>query len=139
MALLLRKSDRVQVKVEDLSLEIAPLSFAAKMEINEVIGLADQNDVNASMKAAKIAMGSSIKGLKGVECLDGEEYKLEFIGDKLSDECIDDLLNLEACPKIMSACMALIGGVSEEIIDPVTGKKLEGVEVKLPKKLKAKK
>ena len=58
-----------------MELEIAPLSFAAKMEINEVLVNAKPEDLQASMKASKIAMMHSIKSLKGVECIDGEKYE----------------------------------------------------------------
>ena len=139
MALLMRKSDRIEIKIEDLVLKIAPLSFSAKMEINEVLSGTKNDDLHASMKAAKLAMMHSIKEIKGIECFDGEEYSLEFDGDKLSEECIDDLLNLEACPKLMGVCSSLLAGVSEKIVDPVTGEEMEGVEVMLGKKIAKKK
>ena len=133
MALLLRKSDRVKVKIDELELEMAPLSFAAKMEINEVLIGASENDLGASMKASRIAMKHAIKSIKGIECLDGSKYELELEGDLLSDECVDDLLNLEHCPKLMIASTSFLKDIPTEIVDPSTGKKLEGVEVKLPK------
>ena len=39
----------------------------------------------------------------------------------------------------MVVCTALIGGVPSEIIDPASGKVMKGVEIKAPKKKKAKK
>ena len=139
MALLLRKSDRVKVKIEELELEIAPLSFAAKMEINDILISADKEDMGASMKASKVAISHAVKSIKGIETLDGDTYALEFEGEILSEECVDELLNLEHCPKLMMVCTALIGGVPSEIIDPATGKAMKGVEIKVPKKKKAKK
>ena len=139
MAILLRKTDRVKVKIDELELEMAPLSFAAKMEINEVLIGAGENDLNASMNASRIAMKHSIKSIKGIECLDGSKYVLEFEGDLVSDECIDDLLNLEHCPKLMIASTAFLKDIPSEILDPSTGKKLEGVEIKMPGKKKVKK
>ena len=139
MAILLRKSDRINVNIEELKLKIAPLSFAAKMEINDILVGASEEDLGASMKASKIAIAYAIKEIKGIETLEGDEYELEFDGDKLSDECVDDLLNLEHCPKLMIVCSGLLAGVPNEILDPATGKKLEGVEIKMPKKSKARK
>ena len=139
MAVLLRKKDRIEVKIEDLKLKLAPLTFAAKMEINDVLIGSKEGDLTASMKASKIAIGYAIKELEGIETIEGEKYELEFEGDKLSDECIDDLLNLELCPKLMVACTSLLSGIPSEIVDPATGKAMEGVEIKMPKKMKAKK
>ena len=139
MAILLRKSDRIKVQVEELELEIAPLSFAAKMEVNDVLVSAKPEDLSASMKASRIAIGHAIKSIKGIETLDGEAYELKFENEKLSDECIDDLLNLEVCPKLMIVCSSLLGWIPNEVINPATGKALEGVEIKMPGKKKAKK
>ena len=139
MALLLRKSDRVKVKIEELELEIAPLSFAAKMEINDILVGAAKDDMGASMKASKVAIAHALKSIKGIETLDGDAYALEFDGDILSEDCVDELLNLEHCPKLMTVCTSLIGGVPSEIIDPASGKAMKGVEIKTPKKKKAKK
>ena len=139
MAILLRKKDRITILIEGINLKFAPLSFAAKMEINDVLVNADETDLAASMKASKIAIAHAVKEMEGIETLDGEKYALEFEGDKLSEECVDDLLNLEICPKLMVACTSLLGGIPSEIVDPSTGKALEGVEIKMPKKRKAKK
>ena len=139
MAVLLRKKDRVAVSIEGIKLKLAPLTFAAKMEINDVLVGSDENDLAASMKASKIAIACAVKELDGIETIEGEKYELEFDGDKLSEECVDDLLNLEICPKLMVACTSLLGGIPHEIVDPATGKPMEGVEIKMPKKAKAKK
>ena len=139
MAILLRKTDKVKVSIDELEFELAPLSFAAKMEINEHLVNASKEDINASMKASRVAMKHSIKSVKGIECLDGEPYELVFDGDILSDECIDELLNLEHCPKLMVACISFLKDIPKEIVDPQTGKKLEGVEIKMPGKKKIKK
>ena len=138
MAILLRKSDRIKVKIEELEVELAPLSFAAKMEVNDILIKADKEDLTASMKASKLAIGHSIKSIKGIQTIDGEDYELAFENDKLSEDCIDDLLNLELCPKLMIVCSSLLTGIPSKIYDPVTGKELEGVEIKLPGKKKRK-
>ena len=107
MALLLRKSDRVKVKIEELELEIAPLSFAAKMEINDILIGADKEDMGASMKASKVAISHAVKSIKGIETLDGDIYTLEFEGEILSEDCVDELLNLETLPKTNGSLYSL--------------------------------
>ena len=64
--------------------------------------------------------------------------KIEMDGEVLSEECVDDLLNLEHCPKMMIVCTSLLGGMTDKIMDPATGKALEGVEIKLPGKEESK-
>jgi len=47
----------------------------------------------------------------------------------VTDDCIDDLMNIDVSYEISLACINLLTGVPELFVDPATGNKLEGVEI----------
>ena len=89
--------------------------------------------VDANQQAIVKALKVSLKDIKGVvEDDEGTEYKLEFIDGEVSDECINDLLNMPYSNKISTICTSLLAGVPDKILD-AEGKPLEGVSIVKPK------
>jgi len=83
----------------------------------------------------------ALKEVKGLTDDDGKPYKLEFEKglDELTDKCVNELL---ACPisnKLLYISAELGADIPEAILDPVSGKPIEGVEVIPPKKSGSKK
>jgi hypothetical protein len=77
-----------------------------------------------------------LKELKGFAGPDGKEYKLEFETEEkkaLTDKCINELMACKVQTQILYIANNLDGAVPEEILDPVTGKAIEGIEIVLPK------
>ena len=140
MARIFRTSDRIPVKIgAELTITISPLSFAQKTELQSVMMQAVQDPMRA-VKGASLAIKYSVKGVSGVETLDGTSWQPKFEGDVLADESVDDLMNLEESGKIVTLCTQLIAGVPVNgVIDPQTKKKMEGITFELPKKPKARK
>ncbi len=126
MAVVHRKSDKIKVKIEDIILTISPLSQHDK---NEIQGLLVGGNVNSVMAGASLALKCSIKGVDGIQDVEGNDYKLDFEEGKLSDECLDDLMNLEFQDKIASVCLSLIGGIPKDFTNAETGEVLEGVRI----------
>lgn len=74
----------------------------------------------------------AIKNVEGLTNKDGTPYELKFIDDKkeaLTDDCTDELLATAFNDKLIYASKQLLNSIPSEIINPVTGKKLEGVEL----------
>jgi len=80
----------------------------------------------------------ALKEVKGLSNLDGTDYKLVFEDgvDELTDLCVDELLALPFSDKLIYAARDLGAHIPDEITDPVTGKKIKGIEVISPEKLK---
>jgi hypothetical protein len=76
-------------------------------------------------------------GLKAVDGLlgaDGEPYKLEFEDKNLSDNCVDELLATPVSNNLQYTARELSRSVlPNEIVHPLTLKKLEGVTVEANK------
>jgi len=80
----------------------------------------------------------ALKEVKGLANPDGSAYKLTFEEgtEVLTDLCVDELLALPFSNTLIYAARDLGANIPDEITDPVTGKKIEGIEVISPEKLK---
>jgi hypothetical protein len=124
-----KRSDRIKVKIEDITVTLAPLSFDQKSEAQEMISRGTvKQDLRLLSKGIAQMVKYSVKKVDGLEDAEGNPYQLDFDGDSLSDSCLDDLLNLEVQEKLQSACLSLLRGIPREIVDS-HGKPIQGVEV----------
>jgi len=81
------------------------------------------------VRAARMALKFAIKEIGGVEDSEGNPYELEVENNELTDECVDDLLNLEQNEKLSILCTTLLHGVPKQLMDPNTGEKMQGVTI----------
>ena len=133
MARIYRMTDRIPVKIHDMTVKIAPLSYDVKSVCQGLI-------LNGSHMAAAVhALKNSVKGIAGLENADGSDYELEFENDQLTDQCIDELLNVQGSDEMQLVAISLLQGIPKEFTDPSTGKPLDGVSfAEAPKSKKAK-
>jgi len=74
----------------------------------------------------------AVKHVEGLHNPDGSAYALAFEDDKkeaLTDACTDELLALGFNANLIYASNQLLNSIPSEIVNPLTGKKLEGVEL----------
>lgn len=88
------------------------------------------------MAAAFYALQCALKEITGVENGDGSNYELEFEDGIVAKSSMDDLLNLEESSEMQIMAISLLAGVPREFKDPITGDKLDGVELVKEKKSK---
>lgn len=132
MAKIYRKSDRIKIKIDDITLTVSPLSTHEKNEIQALmVSGQSRGDVSKITAGIQLAMKYGIKGISGVTDINDNDYQLDFIDGMLSDECVDDLLNMDLSKSIINVCSNLIAGFSSKMVDE-NGDKLEGVEVVNP-------
>lgn len=125
-----KTTDRITVKIDDISIKISPLSYEAKCEIQaELIS----GQTLGIIRAAKKSMQYAIKEISGVENSDGSEYKLEFEDDRLTESCVDDLLNIDQDNKLSFVCTRLLEGIPKDFVNPQTGEKIEGIKIERPR------
>ena len=121
-----RKEDRITIKINKLTVKLAPLSYEEKATAETLIL---ENTQRSSMDGSIYAVKCAVKDIKGLKLPDGSDYELEFENNILTDKCIDDLTNIEGNNELFIACLGLLNGVPSEFINPLTGEKLEGVEI----------
>jgi uncharacterized protein YfkK (UPF0435 family) len=129
MARIYRKTDRIAVKIDDISIKLAPLSIHQKVEIQNAMVLGRINgDLSEQMRGIALSLKYSVKGVEGLQDSDGNPYQLKFEGENLSDESVDDLMNIEISKKLTLVCAGILNGIPDEFSDQY-GNKIEGVEL----------
>lgn len=124
-----RTTDRVQVKIDDVVLTIAPLTQAQKLEVQSMMmkGRAT-GDIETVTKGIVKAVKYAVKDLKGITDQQGNAYTLTKEGDNLTDDCAEELLNIESSEKLVLVCTSLASGFTTKFTDE-KGAALVGVEV----------
>lgn len=122
-----KTTDKIPVKIDSITVKISPLTFEQKSEVQGLI--LEQNPLSI-VKAARLCIKSSVKEIDGVENEDGSAYQLQFEENgALTDQCVDDLLNIDQDDKLSLVCTSLLNGIPRDFIDPQTGQKIEGISI----------
>jgi len=117
------------IKIDDISFKVAPLTYAQKLEVQGMLTKKNGTDIDNIAKTTKSLIEMSLKDVKGLTYPDGEEFRLDFDGGKITEPCFDELMNLSLSTKLTIALMQLVQGIPKEIIDTATGKPLKGVSI----------
>ncbi len=130
MARIYKRTDRICVKIDDITVKIAPLTLHQKAEIQHAMILGrTKTDIKEASKGIALAVKYGVKGIDGVQDSDGNPYQLKMDSEgNLSDEAVDDLLNLEMTQKLVMICSGMVNGVQTSFTDS-DGKALDGVEI----------
>jgi hypothetical protein len=129
MAKIYRTSDRIKIQIDDVVVTISPLSYHQKMDAQSDIANGQlKKDFNLMNSGIIKSLKYAIKDVKGLVDAKGKPYKLEFIDGVLSEQCVDDIFNIELHKKLTMVCAALMSGVPSEFTDQ-DGNKIEGVEI----------
>ena len=121
-------TDRVTIKIEGLTFKLAPLSWQKKAEIQAL--MVEGKHTEGSVMCVK----ECVKDVQGLETLAGEKYEIRLEDGVLSEESLNDIMNIEDSAKLMLACASLVNGIPKEIVHPVSGERIEGVQVVNPSK-----
>lgn len=130
---LYRLSDRITVDINGVKVQLSPLTFAQKTEIQQHMFKAAKGDVVASLDGAKLAVAYSLKAIDGVEDMAGNKYELRHENGTVTQECLEELFNSEMAGQLVTVCVSLLASIPKEFIDPNTGRPLEGVSIVNPK------
>ncbi len=130
---ILRASDLVRIKISESTLVVQPLSYAKKLEMAKFVTTKDGKEVHDWAGSIFYTVKNSIKGIEGVSDNNLNEIKLEFEGDQLTDESASDVMGMIESHNGMFLNISRIAGHAgkdiKSIVDPETGKTLDGVEI----------
>lgn len=124
-----RATDKIEIKIDDVTIEISPLSYEHKTEVQDYMLDAAKGDVKAGMAGAKLAIKYAVKGINGVEYADGSKYELDMENNILTESGVEELVNSEMSTKLMVVCCSLLNGITSDFKDPNTGEQLKGVSL----------
>lgn len=115
MARIYRTTDRITLKVDDLEIKVSPLSYHQKSDVQRLLseGLKKNDEIKMN-EGLILAIRHSLKSIKGLEDVDGNEYKLESEDGMLTEACVADLLNIEASPKLITICSQILNGIPKD-------------------------
>lgn len=123
MAKILRLSDRIKIKVEDVTFWIAPIGAVVKKEIAGCTKLQGGKEVFDLFDAQMIYLKHGLKKVEGITTYKDEPYELEFINDQLTDECVSEILSIDCTPKFLESAWNVFNGF--------TGQQVEGAEIEI--------
>jgi len=131
MAKIMRSTDRLELKINDVVFTISPLNKEQKQEMSNCTFISKGQDVYDLAQAQFLYVKYGLKSVKGIEDYHGNEYTLAFDDNgHLTDECANEILTLEDKPKLMIAAWQLLNGV-RQLKDPDTGKELKGISLEV--------
>lgn len=131
MARIYRRTDRIAVKIDDVTVKLSPMSLHQKTEVQSAMLKGHKaTDIREATRGIALAIQYSVKGIEGVEDSDGNPYKLQFneTGEELTEACVDDLMNVELSRKLALVCASMVNGIPSEFTDQYN-QALEGVQI----------
>lgn len=115
MARVFRLSDRIELDFEGgLKVKIAPLSRHQKHQIQDAIVKGN------AVEGASLAVKFAVKSIQGLEDVDGNPYELSFENGVLTDECLEDLFNMEESARLTATCVNLLNSVGQDLPEGVS-------------------
>jgi hypothetical protein len=131
--IIFKKNDKVSINIDGIEFKISPLTFHQKSELQTHMVKAVGGNMDEAMTSVRKSLKYCVKDIKGVHYIDEDdvkrEYQLEFEEGYLTDDCLDELLNMPFSNKLNSVCAAMLQGIPEEILD-ADGKPIEGIKIK---------
>jgi hypothetical protein len=125
-----RLSDRFKIKMENVTVFVAPLSGKQKLEMTSFV----KQSASGKFYIDKIAqehylVKHSVKSISGIQDIDGLDYELEFEGEALTDLCADELLGFLVNSYFTVANAQIVSGILGEVINPITGEAVKGISI----------
>jgi hypothetical protein len=91
----LRKSDRVKFKIDNVEFVIAPLSYRDRIELSTFSKTSAGEQASSYLEQTLLMIKKCLKDVKGLKDHAGKEYDLDFTSEdksELTDDCADELL-----------------------------------------------
>lgn len=109
--LLVDSSDRFKVKIEDATFTLSTIEFEKSKEIAEATFIEAGEQRQDIAKAMKLTMKYSIRGIDGVNAMNGEPYPFKWGEDGyLCDEHVNVIFNNTVADKLYVAINAVKRG-----------------------------
>ena len=116
---------------EAVTFEFKQLDFETRTAIAAVTTKIEGGELIIDVpKVGFLNLKNGLVNVEGLQCPDGTEYiAIRDPDGTMSDQTLNELLNTPLCDNILYASQNLSVGLPKEILHPITGKPLEGVEL----------
>lgn len=119
----------VKIRIKDVTFHVRPLTGNEKIEITAMMTKQEGTLIENLAKTTYYMMRIMIKEVEGLQTPNGKKWSLRFKDAKITDECLDELTNIQLQKFLGPALNNFLAGVPSELLHPQTGEKLEGVEI----------
>jgi len=134
----MRLTDRVKVKVGEITFILGPLTQMQKIELSECTKIDTNGEsVYDLTRAQTLLVKYGLKGIEGVTDADDEPYRLDIQNGVLTDDCVSEVFTLEEKNLYIQSAWQCLNSIPDKLTDPVNGKKLKGVALERVGKKKA--
>lgn len=114
-------TDKIAYKLgEELKVKVSPLSLEAKAEIHSHMLKGSKGDVKELMQGSISVIRHGLKEVEGLTDSSGQPYKLEFENGMLTQQCVEDLLNMEQSTALVQLCSAFVAGIPKQLPEGVS-------------------
>ena len=132
MAQILSMKDRVKLKLAKVTFILKPLNVMEQNEIMSHKKVEAGETVDDILMQAFAHLKFALKGIEGVKTASGDDYKLEFDGDYLSDDCASEIFTLELGAEFYHAAQYLkSNSIHNKLTYIGTKKPLKGVKLEI--------
>lgn len=140
-----RTTDRIPIRMEGLTFWISPLTYSQKAEILAQVSMKGGEECQDFGRMVFLSVKYAIKKVEGLEDSEGKPYEVGFEGDVLSDDTVNDLLQLDCNQKLTQTCANLINGIRDmkiagvefDLQNVMSGGSVEGPKKKSSKEVRA--
>lgn len=124
MAKVYKQSDRKIIKIDDLTVTVGPLSKDNKEKAIAMLTEGQKTQsINLLNEAIFFTLRACVKKLEGAMDADDNPYQLAFENGLMTEECLQDLTNMESSAKLLAVCGILLHDFT------ATKFEMKGVEV----------
>lgn len=106
MVKIYRMTDKIPVKLGEVTFWVSPLSYEHRSKITALTQRMSGKDHEVAKEAATLAIKYGLKELEGVEDSQGNPYELAFDSSGgLSDDCLSEVIQLDGIPDLTKLCL----------------------------------
>jgi len=114
-----RTTDRIPVKLGDLTFWFSPFKWEHKIEVSTKT-LLKSGETSITASQARLAIKYSIKAVDGLMSHDGTPIILELENDVLTDDSVEDVMQLENISKLTTIAFTWLNEIKDVAIEGVT-------------------
>lgn len=132
MPVILSMKDRIKVDIGEVSLVLKPLNQMEQGVVNSHRTIDEGETTQDLIMTAFSYVKHSLKELTGVKTHSGEDYKLEFEGNYLTDDCASEVMTLNLGAEFMHLIQRLrYNEVQEKPTYYGSKKELKGIKLEV--------
>ena len=131
-----RPTDRITLKIGELTLKLAPLTFRQKAKLMSFTRNSGGEETTNGLEMIFQAIKYFIKDVDGLVDCEGNAIAVELDDNgELKEEYADMLLSADESPTLIQALTSFMVKISKDLTNPDTGEKIEGAQVFYPSDL----